>query len=76
MNEPQYELFGGPLDGETNIAGTVVGFPDGTIVARIPRKRQGYFLLYCGELSFCGRPSRLHFVTRMPVNLDPAGKRP
>jgi len=62
MNEPQYELFGGPLDGETSIAGTIVGFPDGMITARIPRRREGYCLFYRGELSFCDRPSRLHFV--------------
>ena len=75
MDEPQYELIGGPLDGATRIAGTIVGFPDGTVTARIPRHRPGYFLLYRGDLSFCGRPSRLYFVGYMPVGLDPSYKR-
>ena len=71
MSNPSYTLVGGPLDGATQFAGTIAGFPDGTVAARVHGLRAGYWLLYRGEVSFCGRPSQLRFVGWMPFNLHP-----
>ena len=71
MTRPRYELFGGPLDGATQFSGTIAGFGDGTVTARIHGLRASYWLLYRGKVSFCGRPAQLHFVGWMPMELHP-----
>jgi len=76
MKEPLYELVGGPLDGAKNFSGSISGFGDGTVAARLHGLRTGYTLYYRGELSFCGRLSRLYFVGWMPLELRPTAGRP
>ncbi len=71
MPTPRYELIDGPMDGATQFAGTVTGFSDGSVAARVHGLRDGYWLLYRGEVSFCGRPAQLRFVDWMPVDLHP-----
>lgn len=68
---PPYELIDGPMDGATHFAGTVAGFPDGSVAARVHGLRDDYWLLYEGEVSFCGRPAQLRFVEWKPVELNP-----
>ena len=70
MEKPRYKLVGGPLDGATQFAGRISGFPDGRIGARVRGLRDGYSLCYQGHVSFCGAMTKLYFVGWLPDHLE------
>lgn len=68
-----YQFIGGPIDGHAGLREgiTISTWPDGVVRVRVDGVRPGFWLLYAGQVSLSGGPTRLVFLDYMPVDLHP-----